>query len=153
MKSGVSVSFVILCSIILIAILLSGCSGNKITGAVTFAPERVVFSDEKPSGTYKLFGNESVIFENVTLGKALGSSMRPTIHTGDTLLLKPYDENTPLREGLIVSYKTEKGIDSVHRIDGLYVDYFFAKGDSSEEVEKVAYSAINGIVVGVLFNK
>ena len=53
---------------------------------------------------------------------------------------------------MIVSYTTE-GQDRIHRIDGLYVDFFMAKGDNAETAEKVPYSAINGIVVGVLFKE
>ncbi|MDI6737386.1 MAG: S26 family signal peptidase [Nanoarchaeota archaeon] len=151
MKRGVSVSFVVICSILIIAILLSGCSNNQITGNTIVAPESVVFSAEKECCNYKLLDN-SVTLENVTVAKALGSSMRPTIQTGDTMLIKPYSKDTPLREGMIVSYKTG-GQDQIHRIDGLYVDFFMAKGDNSETAEKVLYSAINGVVVGVLFNK
>lgn len=151
MKRGGSVSFAVICSILLIAILLSGCSQNAITGNTVIAPERVVFSTEKEGCDYKLLDN-SVTLENVTLAKALGSSMRPSIETGDTMLIKPYTSDTPLREGMIVSY-TQNEKELVHRIDALYADHFTAKGDNSDTTEDVAYSAINGVVVGVLFNK
>lgn len=151
MKRGGSVSFVVICSILLIAIFLSGCSQNAITGNTVVAPERVVFSAEKEGCNYKLLDN-SVTLENVTLAKALGSSMRPTIETGDTMLIKPYTPDTPLREGMIVSY-TQNEKELVHRIDALYSDHFTAKGDNSDATEDVAYSAINGVVVGVLFSK
>lgn len=151
MKRGVSAGFVIIGSILLIAILLSGCSQNQITGNTIIAPEAVVFSAEKEGSNYKLLDN-SVTLENVTVAKALGSSMRPTIQTGDTMLIKPYTKDTPLREGMIVSY-TKGGKELVHRIDALYTDHFTAKGDNSDVSEDVSYSAINGVVVGILFSK
>jgi hypothetical protein len=151
LKRGASAGFVIIGSILLIVLLLSGCSDNAITGKTIVAPERVVFSTEKEGCNYKLLDN-SVTLENVTLAKALGSSMRPSIETGDTMLIKPYTKDTPLREGMIVSY-TKDGKELVHRIDALYIDYFTAKGDNADVAEDVPYSAINGIVVGVLFNK
>lgn len=150
MKRGVSVSFVVICSILLIVIVLSGCSQNAITGNTIVAPERVVFSAEKEGCNYKLLDN-SVTLEDVTVAKALGSSMRPTIETGDTMLIKPYTEDTPLREGMIVSYSKD-GKELVHRIDALYTDHFTAKGDNSDVSEDVSYSAINGVVVGILFS-
>lgn len=151
MKRGVSAGFVIIGSILLAALVLSGCSQNAITGNTFVAPDNLVFSNEKIGCDYKLLDN-SVTLENVTLAKALGSSMRPTIQTGDTMLIKPYTEDTPLREGMIVSYSKD-GKELVHRIDALYADHFTAKGDNSEATEDVSYSAINGIVVGVLFGK
>ncbi len=151
MKRGVSVSFAAVCSILLIVILLSGCSKNEITGAAIAAPSNVVFEEAKPIVSYTVSG-ESISIEGVTVAKALGSSMRPTIQTGDTMLIKSYTKETPLREGMIVSY-TKDGKELVHRIDALYVDYFTAKGDNSDVSEDVSYSAINGVVVGVLFGK
>ncbi len=151
MKRGVSAGFVIIGSILLAALLLSGCSNNAITGNTIVAPERVVFSAEKTGCNYKLLDN-SVTLENVTLAKALGSSMRPSIETGDTMLIKLYTKDTPLREGMIVSY-TQDEKELVHRIDALYADYFTAKGDNADLTEDVPYSAIDGVVVGVLFNK
>lgn len=151
MKRGVSAGFVIIGSILLAALLLSGCSNNAITGNTFVAPDTLVFSEEKPGCNYKLL-DDSVTLENVTLAKALGISMRPSIETGDTMLIKSYTKDTPLREGMIVSY-TQDGKELVHRIHALYADYFTAKGDNADVAEDVPYSAINGIVVGVLFNK
>ena len=151
MKRGVSASYAVLFSILLIAILLSGCSKTEITGAAIVAPSSVVFDSGEKLCEYRIV-DDNVVVDGVSLAKALGSSMRPTIQTGDTLLIKPYAKDTPLKEGMIVSYTTE-GQDRIHRIDGLYVDFFMAKGDNSDIAEKIPYSAINGIVVGVLFKE
>lgn len=151
LKRGVSVSFALICAILLIAILLSGCSQNEITGAAIAASSSVVFEEAKQIVSYN-FSGDSISIEGVSLAKALGSSMRPTIQTGDTMLIKPYTKDTPLREGMIVSYSKD-GKELVHRIDALYADFFTAKGDNSDVSEDVSYSAINGVVVGVLFSK
>jgi len=136
---------------ILLVLSLSSCSINEITSAAVIAPSSVVFEEAKPLVSYTV-SEEGISVEGVTLAKALGSSMRPTIETGDTMLIKPYTEDTPLREGMIVSYSKE-GKELVHRIDALYADHFTAKGDNSQATEDVFYSAINGVVVGILFNK
>lgn len=136
--------------LILLFASITGCSNNQITGNTIVAPESIVFSVEKEGCNYKLLNN-SVIFEDVAVAKALGSSMRPTIQTGDTMLIKPYTKDTPLREGMIVSY-TKDGKELVHRIDALYADFFTAKGDNSDISEQVPYTAIDGIVVGILFS-
>lgn len=148
LKRGVIAGLIALAVLVL---SISGCSKNEITGAAVIAPSSVVFDSGEKLCEYKLVDG-NVIVDGVSLAKALGSSMRPTIQTGDTLLIKPYTSDTPLREGMIVSYTTD-GQDQVHRIDGLYVNFFMAKGDNSETAEKVPYSAINGIVVGVLFKE
>jgi len=79
-----------------------------------------------------------------------GSSMRPTMFTGDKALAVDY-ENQSLSEGDIVS---ANGF--VHRIKADYTEtggVYLTQGDNNVEAEEVKPSEIDSVVVGVLFGE
>lgn len=80
-----------------------------------------------------------------------GSSMRPTIFTGNIALLKQYDgNNSQLEEGQIIAFN--RGGDVIaHRIKGLYENYLLAQGDNLVDNEVVDYEDIKYIVIGVIY--
>lgn len=82
-----------------------------------------------------------------------GMSMRPTIFTGNTVLLDKY-EGGKLQEGQIIRYRSDDGGHIIHRIRSNYLDtegYLQVKGDNTESSEKVEKGQVTHLVEGVLF--
>lgn len=98
-----------------------------------------------------LINGTDVVIKNVSANKITGFSMRPTIFTGNTLLLVTYD-NQKLKEGEIIIFENEENISVTHRIKGIYADYLYTQGDNNQAHEKINYSQIKYIVVGVLYD-
>lgn len=81
-----------------------------------------------------------------------GKSMRPTIFSGNTVLMKEY-EGGPISEGEILRYSTDSG-DIIHRVQANYLDtgdYILMKGDNNEHASRIEKSQITHRVVGVLY--
>jgi hypothetical protein len=83
-----------------------------------------------------------------------GTSMQPSIYSGNTVLLEEYrGEN--LDGGEIVRYRSGEG-HIIHRIESSYDDtrgYVLTKGDNSRTTEKVDTSRITHVAVGVLYTR
>ena len=97
-----------------------------------------------------LYNDNKLIINNITVSGFSGFSMRPTIFGENTLILSNYTNQT-LTAGEIIVFKTEENNSVVHRIKGLYPKYLYTQGDNNNAHEKIKYSQIKYIVIGVLF--
>lgn len=81
-----------------------------------------------------------------------GKSMRPTIFSGNTLLMQEYTGET-LSEGQIIRFRNGDGY-TVHRIEGVYTTssgIYLTRGDNNDASERVNQEDITHVVKGVLF--
>lgn len=84
--------------------------------------------------------------------KPEGASMRPSIYSGNTVLLKNYTGEN-LESGQIIRYQSGAG-HTIHRITASYDDtsgHVLTKGDNNDEPERVKVSTITHVAVGVLY--
>jgi len=80
-----------------------------------------------------------------------GKSMRPTIFSGNTVLLSDY-EGGDISEGEILRYSSGDGY-VIHRVQANYLDtsdYLLMRGDNNDQSERVEVDQITHRVVGVL---
>lgn len=102
--------------------------------------------------------NGAAIIQGVdTTGKIRGFSMRPTMFTGHTMLLKEYNREMELEEGMIVRFEHTEDDYWIHRIEGNYLydggekGYLFTRGDNRGSGEKVYPENITHTVVGTVY--
>lgn len=82
-----------------------------------------------------------------------GMSMRPTIFTGNTVLLDKYVDEE-IEAGQIIRYRSENGGHIIHRVRANYLDtegYLLVKGDNTDTSERVEKGKVTHIVEGVLY--
>lgn len=83
-----------------------------------------------------------------------GMSMRPSLFTGHTVLVREYDGDRRLDEGAIVHVSGDEG-GMVHRINGIYLDskgYYLVQGDNVDGIgDRIEPGDIQGVVVGVVY--
>lgn len=99
---------------------------------------------------YSLAGGNLVVYDIASVSELYGYSMRPTIFTGNKMLLRQYKSKDQLKEGVIIYYKVGDKY-RVHRIKGLYEDFLVVQGDNIVNEEQIKYNQILYIVVGVLY--
>lgn len=97
-----------------------------------------------------LINGTDIIIKNISVHEQIGFSMRPTIFTGNKVIVVTYT-NQNLKDGEIIVFENEENISVLHRIKGIYPDYLYTQGDNNNAHEKINYSQIKYIVVGVLF--
>ena len=79
-----------------------------------------------------------------------GSSMQPTFYSGHELLLEEYS-NQKINEGDIVTFDENGNGLVTHRVDGIYTDSIYTKGDNNGNGEFINKNDIEYLVVGVLY--
>jgi hypothetical protein len=87
--------------------------------------------------------------DNMTRSAVMGTSMRPTLWPGDTVLLVEYNKEKPVVEGdLVLTHNN-----TLHRVYGAYDDYFTMWGDNNlvPDTERIPYSEIKKIGCGALY--
>jgi len=97
--------------------------------------------------------SDSVEIEVDAVSKPEGMSMRPSIFSGNTLLLTEYDGET-LEAGQIIRYSSSDGGHVIHRIRASYIEtegYLLLKGDNTDTQERVEKEDVTHIVHGVLY--
>lgn len=93
-----------------------------------------------------------VAIEVSDVSRPEGKSMRPTIFSGNTLLMSDYDGGK-ISEGEILRYSTDSGY-VIHRVQANYLntgDYLLMKGDNNEHSSRIEKSQITHRVTGVLY--
>lgn len=98
------------------------------------------------------FDGDEVTVEASDISRPEGKSMRPTIFSGNTLIMKEYTGGT-ISEGEILRYSTENGY-VIHRVQASYLDtggYLLMKGDNNEHSSRINRSQITHRVTGVLY--
>jgi len=96
---------------------------------------------------------KSLEIEVNAVSRPEGMSMRPTIFTGNTVLLDKY-ENKEIEAGQIIRYRSENGGHIIHRVRADYLDtegYLLVKGDNTDTSERVEKGKVTHIVEGVLY--
>lgn len=91
-----------------------------------------------------------IIIKNISVHEQTGFSMRPTIFTDNKIIVVKYT-NQKLKEGEIIVFEDEEYSSVMHRIKGIYEDHIYTQGDNNKAHEKILYSQIKYIVVGVLY--
>jgi len=94
----------------------------------------------------------SIRVDASAISKPEGKSMRPTIFSGNTVLMKEYKGGS-ISEGDILRYSTDSG-SVIHRVQGNYLntrDYLLMKGDNNEYGSQIQRSQITHKVVGILY--
>ena len=94
----------------------------------------------------------SIRVDASAVSKPEGKSMRPTIFSGNTVLMEEY-KGGPISEGDILRYSTDSG-SVIHRVQGNYLntgDYLLMKGDNNEYSSQIQRSQITHKVVGILY--
>ena len=89
-----------------------------------------------------------------TTGKLYGSSMQPTFHEDNTVILKNYTENMTIKTGDIIRYYTNcttKTTAVIHRVNAVYDTYIVTQGDNQNTQEQVQQCQITGIVIGIIY--
>jgi hypothetical protein len=79
----------------------------------------------------------------------LGRSMLPSINSQETILWIKYNKTLPIVPGDIVNAD-----ETLHRVTGVYKDYFLMKGDNNyiEDAKRYTYENITYVVCGTLKN-
>jgi len=83
----------------------------------------------------------------------VGVSMRPTIWSDNKVYYTAYDPQVIIVEGDVL--RVNYGGDAIiHRVVGVYPEYFFLKGDNAVERDPVAYrySSIVAVICAVSYN-
>lgn len=86
------------------------------------------------------------------VSKPEGASMRPSIYSGNTVLLEEYG-GSDIESGQIIRYESNGG-HTIHRVTASYDDtsgYVVTKGDNNQESERVRVSEITHVALGVLY--
>lgn len=101
--------------------------------------------------------NGSVVVEDVDYVHSVsGSSMRPTIFTGNTILYREFNHDfDTVEEGDIVRFRYGDGA-VVHRVAGNYVrtsGKVVTLGDNNEGTEHVPVENITHVAVGTLYTE
>lgn len=99
------------------------------------------------------YGNKELRIDKVNIDDFYGSSMQPTIFTGNKLITKDYNGNiNKLREGMIITYELEGKI-FVHRIKGIYPQWnqILMQGDNLDLTDTIENRQIKKIVIGVIY--
>ncbi|WP_414837327.1 hypothetical protein ACK3SF_03610 [Candidatus Nanosalina sp. VS9-1] len=81
-----------------------------------------------------------------------GKSMRPTIFSGNTVLLQAY-EGGEITEGEILRYETGDGY-VIHRVQANYLetsDYLLMRGDNNEHSSRINVDQVTHRAVGILY--
>ena len=99
---------------------------------------------------YERVNSGVTVFDTSPL-MATGISMEPTMSTGNTLLLRPYDGVGLLKEGtIVIAIHDDNTI--AHRVVASYwPDFVYMKGDNNKRVDKIPIENVTHIVVGVLY--
>ncbi|MFB6116419.1 MAG: S24/S26 family peptidase [Candidatus Nanosalina sp.] len=98
------------------------------------------------------FENGRIKIPASDISKPEGKSMRPTIFSGNTLILQEYGGGR-ISEGEILRYSTGDGY-VVHRVQANYLDtggYLLMKGDNNEYSSRINKSQVTHRVAGVLY--
>lgn len=83
-----------------------------------------------------------------------GISMLPTMRRNDTIIVcrkEIVEEVDEIKEWDIVGYNDGENKENVHRIIGVYKEYYLAKGDSNLNFERVNRSQVDWVVKGVIW--
>lgn len=83
-----------------------------------------------------------------------GKSMRPTVFSGNTLLLKDF-EGGEIKEGEILRYEDGDGF-VIHRVQANYLktsDYLLMRGDNNEYSSRITKDQVTHKVIGVLYTE
>lgn len=102
---------------------------------------------------YKLGEGEASISIDA-VARPEGKSMRPTIFSGNTVLLEEY-EGASISEGEILRYETDSGY-VIHRVQANYLgtgDYLLMKGDNNRQSSRISRDQITHRVTGLLFTE
>ncbi|MFD2924771.1 signal peptidase I SipW [Halobacillus naozhouensis] len=88
----------------------------------------VVISSKVSGGEPNIFGYQ---FKTV-----LSGSMEPAFQTGSIIAIKPVKESTTLKQGEVITFKTDKGTTVTHRINEVKgtdnYPVYITKGDNNE---------------------
>ncbi|HHV06699.1 MAG TPA: signal peptidase I [Firmicutes bacterium] len=83
----------------------------------------------------------------------LSGSMEPAIHTGDIVIVRPLDDNEEIKEGDIITFRTQEKADMLitHRVMGIIIingapAVYVTKGDANDaqDLATVARSQVVG---------
>ena len=99
---------------------------------------------------YKLNDGEASV-EVDAVAHPEGKSMRPTIFSGNTVLLSDF-EGGDISEGEILRYSSGDGY-VIHRVQANYLDtsdYLLMRGDNNDQSERIEVDQVTNRVVGVL---
>ena len=80
-----------------------------------------------------------------------GKSMRPTIFSGNTVLLEEYEDGD-ISEGEILRYSSGDGF-VIHRVQANYLgtsDYLLMRGDNNDQSSRISVDQVTHRVVGIL---
>jgi len=80
-----------------------------------------------------------------------GSSMQPTVFTGNCFIEQKYEDQI-LSEGMIIGYQFDNNSIAYHRIKGLYGNELIVRGDNNENNELINISRVKSIALGVIYN-
>lgn len=86
---------------------------------------------------------------NIVIRNINGISMQPTLYQDMKIVCDSSIEE--YEEGMIISYKNDNQ-NITHRIKGVYSNYIITQGDDNlYEDNKVNYSQVNCVVIGVCY--
>ena len=100
-------------------------------------------------------GEKSIKVEVDAISRPEGTSMRPTIFAGNTVLLDEYS-GEEIKAGQIIRYRSENGGHIIHRVRANYLDtdgYLLVKGDNTDSSEMVEKEQVTHLVEGVLYTR
>jgi hypothetical protein len=100
------------------------------------------------------FDGDSVTVDVADIERPEGKSMRPSIWTGNTVLMQDY-EGGPIKTGQILRYRTDSGF-VIHRVQANYLEtsgYLLMKGDNNKGSSKIKEEQITHKIVGVLYTR
>lgn len=131
---------------------------------ITYKPPDQDITVKSSKANYIQANNHEIDFQQTQSGITVdiddarplyGTSMRPTIFSGHTLLLEEYT-GQELEEGDIITFNTASGA-TAHRIEGDYTfrenGYYVTRGDNNDGREQVNPENITYIVKGVLYTE
>jgi hypothetical protein len=107
------------------------------------------------STEYEIEGNDLVVEDIDSCGRIFGSSMQPTMFTGNTACYEEYI-NQELKEGMIIRFRTGENKYKIHRIQGNYLPRGFVKTKGDNVLEAAEYPSeenITHVVKAVLHTK
>ena len=117
------------------------------------------FNDIQPHHIYINFSvNNSLYVDNVdSCDFGTGSSMRPTLFTGNIICYMNYTEDMRdlLNEGMIIGFSninetTNETYNTIHRIKAIYPDEVLLQGDNNRFSEMIKYEQIKKIAIAIL---